>query len=124
MVIIDGTNVIQELPLTGFERLEFYFRSPKTPNGYNFSVLNGHPMFVYNLKNRQSVSINTQIYQLKFISMEGVRDHQTRISQAFTGSITQMIFDICYNYLNTKKDVLVEETKGSYKMVMDLELNH
>ena len=40
-------------------------------------------MFVYNLKNRQSVSINTQIYQLKFISMEGVRDHQTRISQSY-----------------------------------------
>ena len=118
MVITDATNAIQELPLTGFERLEFYFRSPKTPNGYNFSVLNGHPMFVYNLKNRQSVSINTQIYQLKFISLEGVRDHQTRISQAFTGSIDQMVADICYNYLNTKKDVLVEETKGTYKMVM------
>ena len=29
-----------------------------------------------------------------------------------------MIADICYNYLNTKKDVLVEETKGSYKMVI------
>ena len=67
MVITDATNVIQELPLTGFERIEFYFRSPQTPNGYNFSVLNGHPMFVYNLKNRQSVSINTQIYQLKFV---------------------------------------------------------
>ena len=29
-----------------------------------------------------------------------------------------MILDICYNYLKTKKDVLVEETKGVYKIVM------
>ena len=118
MVITDATNVIQELPLTGFERIEFYFRSPKTPNGYNFSVLNGHPMFVYNLKNRQAATLNTQIYQLKFISLEAIRDHQTRVSQAFTGTIDQMVADVCYNYLNTKKDVLVEETKGAHKLVM------
>ena len=52
-------------------------------------------MFVYNLKNRQLVSINTQIYQLKFISMEDVRDHQTRISLAvqdqWTDSLTHML---------------------------------
>jgi hypothetical protein len=46
------------------------------------------------------------MYQLKFISLEGIRDQQTRISKAFTGSIDQMISDICFKYLNTKKDVL------------------
>ena len=39
-------------------------------------------MFVYNLKNRQQISNPTsQIYTLKFISLEAIRDHQTRISQ-------------------------------------------
>jgi len=117
MILTDATNVIQEFPLTGFERLEFIFTSPNTTNGYNFSVFNGHPMFVYNLKNRQSINLTTQIYQLKFISLEGIRDQQTRISKAFTGSIDQMISDVCFNHLNTKKDVLVEETKGNHKFV-------
>jgi hypothetical protein len=40
------------------------------------------------------------------------------VSQAFSGSIDQMVTDICYNYLKTKKDVLVEETKGVHKFVM------
>jgi len=118
MILTDATNVIQDFPLTGFERIEFYFRSPNTPNGYDFSVKSGHPMFIYSLKNRQGININTQIYQLKFISLEGIRDHQTRISKAFTGTIDQMVSDICFNHLNTKKDVLVEETKGSHKYVM------
>src|SRR6056300_286921 len=112
MILTDATNVIQDFPLTGFERIEFYFRSPNTPNGYDFSVKSGHPMFIYSLKNRQGININTQIYQLKFISLEGIRDHQTRVSKAFTGTIDQMVSDICFNHLNTKKDVLVEETKG------------
>jgi len=117
MILTDATNAIQQFPLTGFERLEFIFTSPKTTNGYDFSVKSGHPMFIYNLKNRQSINLTTQIYQLKFISLEGIRDHQTRISKAFTGSIDQMISDICFNHLNTKKDVLIEETKDNHKFV-------
>ena len=118
MVITDATNIIQTLPLTGFERLEFFFRSPNTTVGYDFGVDKGHPMFVYNLTNRQAINPNTQIFQLKFISLEGIRDHQTRVSQAFTGNIEQMVADIAYNYLKTKKNVLVEETKSNHKFVM------
>jgi len=117
IILTDATNVIEEFPLTGFERIEFVFNSPSA-NGYDFSVKSGHPMFIYNLKNRQALNLNTQIYQLKFISLEGIRNHQTRISQAFSGTIDQMVSDICFNYLNTKKDVLIEETKGSHKYVM------
>ena len=36
MTLIDGTNAIQELPITGFERLEFFFRSPNTDKGFDF----------------------------------------------------------------------------------------
>jgi hypothetical protein len=118
MILTDATNVIHTLPLTGFERIEFFFRSPNTTVGYDFGVDKGHPMFVYNLKNRQAVSLNSQIYQLKFISLEGIRDHQTRISKAFSGNIEQMIADISNNFLKTKKNVLVEETKSNHKFVM------
>ena len=112
--LTDGTNAIQELPLTGYERIEFYFRSPGTDKGFNFSVKNGHPMFVYSLKNRQQLNPRSQVYTLRFCSMEAIRDHQTRISKAFTGNIDQMVTDICINHLKTKKDILVEETTVSY----------
>jgi len=117
MILTDATNVIQTLPLTGFERVEFFFRSPNTTVGYDFGVDKGHPMFVYSLTNRKQINPNAQVYQLKFISLEGIRDHQTRVSQAFSGNIEQMIADISYNYLKTKKNVLVEETKSNHKFV-------
>ena len=118
LTLIDGTNAIQELPITGFERLEFFFRSPNTDKGFDFSVKSGHPMFVYALENRQGANPRSQVYTLKFISLEAIRDNQTRVSQAFSGSIDQMVTDICYNYLKTKKNVLVEETRGVHKFVI------
>ena len=118
MTLLDATNAIQKLPITGFERVEFFFRTPGTTKGFDFSVKSGHPMFVYSLQNRQGVNPRSQIYTLKFISLEAIRDHQTRISKAFSGGIDQMVIDVCKNYLNTKKDILVEETKGNYKIVV------
>jgi hypothetical protein len=118
MTLVDATNVIQQLPLSGFERLELRFNSPGTDLGYNFSVEKGHPMFVYNLQNRQGINPNTQMYTLNFISMEAIRDQQTRISKAYAGSIDTMIDSICNEYLKTKKDVIIEETKGVYKIVV------
>ena len=118
MTLLDGTNAIQTLPITGFERVEFFFRTPGTDKGFDFSVKTGHPMFVYSLKNRSGVNPRSQIYTLKFVSTEAIRNHQTRISQAFTGQIDQMVTDICYNYLKTKKDLMVEDTKSNHKFVM------
>ena len=118
MTLLDATNAIQTLPITGFERVEFFFRTPWTDKGFDFSVATGHPMFVYALKNRSGANPRSQIYTLKFISIEAIRNHQTRVSQAFTGNIDQMITDICYNYLKTKKDLIIEDTKSNHKFVI------
>ena len=117
ITLTDATNAIQELPITGFERIEFFFRTPGTDKGFDFSVKSGHPMFVYSLKNRQGINPRSQIYTLKFVSLEAIRNHQTRLTKAFTGSIDQMVIDICKDSLKTKKDILVEETKGIHKFV-------
>jgi hypothetical protein len=118
MTLLDATNAIQTLPITGFERVEFFLRTPGTDKGFDFSVATGHPMFVYALQNRSGANPRSQIYTLKFISVEAIRNHQTRVSQAFTGNIDQMVTDICYNYLKTKKDLIVEDTKSNHKFVI------
>ena len=38
ITLTDATNVLAELPLTGFERLEFKFNTPGTAKGFDFSV--------------------------------------------------------------------------------------
>ena len=79
MTLLDATNAIQTLPITGFERVEFFFRTPGTDKGFDFSVATGHPMFVYALKNRSGANPRSQLYTLKFISIEAIRNHQTRV---------------------------------------------
>ena len=118
MTLLDATNAIQTLPITGFERVEFFLRTPGTDKGFDFSVATGHPMFVYALQNRTGANPRSQLYTLKFISIEAIRNHQTRVSQAFTGNIDQMVTDICYNYLKTKKDLIIEDTKSNHKFVI------
>tara|TARA_B110000444_G_scaffold77748_1_gene73517 strand:+ start:1 stop:1419 length:1419 start_codon:yes stop_codon:yes gene_type:complete len=118
MTLLDATNAIQTLPITGFERVEFFLRTPGTDKGFDFSVATGHPMFVYALQNRTGANPRSQLYTLKFISIEAIRNHQTRVSQAFTGNIDQMVTDICYNHLKTKKDLIIEDTKSNHKFVI------
>ena len=118
ITLTDATNVIQEFPLTGYERIEFFFRSPETDKGFNFSVDTGHPMFVYALENRQEANPRFQVYTLKFCSLETIRNHQSRISQAYSSSIDEMIINVCKDGLQTKKNVFIEETKGLHKYII------
>jgi hypothetical protein len=94
MTLLDATNAIQSFPITGFERLELYFRTPGAEKGFDFSVKSGHPMFIYSLENRQGANPRSQMYTLKFISMEAMRDNITRVKQAFTGPVSVPV--LCY----------------------------
>ncbi len=114
----DSGNIIQSFPLTGFERIEFYFRSPGTTKGFDFSVATGHPMFVYALENRQEVNPRFQVYSLKFCSLETLKNNQVRVSSAFATSIDEMVMRVCKEQLETKKDVFIEETSGTHKFVI------
>lgn len=118
ITIVDANNIIENLPLSGFERLEFKLETPGLQKGYDFSVDTGHPMFIYNIENRQEANPRAQVYTLKFCSMEVVKNSQRRVSNAFAGTIDEMILQILRNNLKTKKDVVVEETKGDHKFVI------
>lgn len=118
VTIVDANNIVENFPLTGFERIEFTLETPGLNKGYDFSVASGHPMFIYNIENRQEANPRAQVYTLKFCSMEVVKNAQRRVSNAFAGTIDEMILQILRYDLKTKKDIIVEETKGSHKFVM------
>ena len=79
IVITDATNVLQNFPVTGYERLEFKLETPGLKTGYDFSVESGYPMFVYAIDKRQQVNPRTQSYIIRFCSMENIKNQQTRI---------------------------------------------
>lgn len=119
ITVVDSLNVANHLPLTGFERIEFTFFTPSSNRGFNFSEKNGHPMFVYKIANRTETNPRTQAYTLFFTSKEMIRNEQTRCSQAFDTTFDNIILELFrnQNYLNSKKMITVEETRGTHKVV-------
>ena len=113
----DGVNISSLLPLTGFERIEFKLYTPGEDRGYDFSVLSGHPMMITGLRNKTALNDRVQQYTLEFCSMERVRNDQIRISKAFSGKSEDIVLSTCRDELETKKNIVLEETKTLAKYV-------
>jgi len=125
LTLTDGASVLDDLPLTGHELLEFSLYTPgmspfdtDSPTGYDFTSESGHPMFVYKIENIIQHNKGVKIYTLEFCSREEIRNSQRKISRAFTGSVYQIVHTILRDDLKSKKSFIFEPTKGINKYVM------
>ena len=104
MTIVDGVNLINKLPLTGFERLEFKLYTPGEKRGYDFSVLSGHPMMITGIRSMSMLKDRIQSYVLEFCSIERVKNDLTRVKRAFSGTTDNAVLSICRDNLETKNN--------------------
>tara|TARA_Y100001973_G_C5193720_1_gene332744 strand:+ start:961 stop:2475 length:1515 start_codon:yes stop_codon:yes gene_type:complete len=125
MVIEDAAGLLDRLPLTGNEVLEFTAHTPgfalddsDYPRGYDFTMESGSPMFIYKIKDIRVVSPNKKFYGLEFCSKEKIKDTQRKICKAMTGPIHNLVMSILRNDLKSKKDLFFEETKPVVKYVI------
>jgi len=118
IVVADGQAVVSHLPLTGYERIEFRLYTPGVGRGYDFSSVTGHPMYIYKISGRQPTTPRSQLYMLHFCSREMLDNEMTRVNRTLSGTVDQMVIDIFRNDLQSKKNLIVEETKGVRKYVM------
>ena len=118
VMVADGQSVISHLPLTGYERIEFKLYTPGTSRGYDFTSITGHPMFIYKISNRTPLTPRSQIYVLHFCSREMIDNEMTRVNKSLTGAVDQMVVDIVRGDLDSKKNLIVEETRGLHKFAM------
>ena len=125
LTLVDSASILDALPLTGHELLEFSLYTPgmspkdtDIPMGYDFTRESGHPMFVYRVNNIKQVNPGTKMYTLEFCSREEIRNSQRKISRAFTGQVHEIVHNILRNDLKSKKNLLFEPTKGLNKYVM------
>jgi len=115
IVVVDGQNIANHLPLTGFERIEFKLNTPGIGKGFDFTAITGHPMYIYKITGRSELTPRTQIYVLHFASKEVITNEQRKVTRSFTGTIDQIVLDVFRNELESKKTIIVEETKGARK---------
>jgi hypothetical protein len=118
VVVADAQSVISHLPLTGYERIEFRLYTPGIGRGYDFSYITGHPMYIYKISGRNPLTPKSQIYVLHFCSREMLDNEMVRVNKTLSGTVDQMVIDIFRNDLQSKKNLIVEETRGVRKYVM------
>jgi len=119
LTFIDTEDLINKLPIIGQEFLEFKIRTPldsKYDEGeYDFTNTR---MAVYKVT-RQRLNQNTQSITLDFISTEGIRDQNVKISRAFNGPYDDAVAKIFKKSwgLNSKKKLYVQPTLNNFKFV-------
>ena len=119
MVIVDTNNLVGKMPLTGNERLEFKFFTPSLSYGYDFTRKTGHPMYIYKISARQSISPRSQTYLLHFCSKEMIDNENKVIKDAQHSTYSGMVANIIKGEqnLNSKKDFYFEPSAGIHKYV-------
>ena len=78
-------------------------------------------MHVYKLtRQAQQINEGTQTYTLHFASREFLRNIRTRVSEAFEGTIDQMVYKILgdENYLDSRKRLFFQKTRNQDKIVV------
>ena len=117
IVVVDGQNLTNHLPLTGFERIEFKLNTPGIVKGFDFTAKTGHPMYIYKISGRSELTPRTQIYVLHFASKEVITNEQRKVTRSFSGTIDDMVLDVFRTDLESNKTLILEETKGIRKYV-------
>jgi len=123
LVMVDSTNIIGNLPIQGTERLFFKLSTPGTSNVEHIidaSEQTGHPFYVYKVSNKQQAKQGTLVYTIHFASREFMRNIRTKVSQAYSGKLSDMVAQICGDKegLDTRKQLYIEETRNQDKFVM------
>jgi len=116
--LVDNQGVIEGLPLTGHELIEFVLNTPGAEDmPYDFSRATGHPMHVYKVSDLTYENQTTKIYMLWFCSKELIRNYTEVVDTAKKGTISNIFVDIMKTNFETKKDIIVEPTVGQRKYV-------
>ena len=119
LVISDSTGLIGKLPVQGTERLTFKLSTPGTLP-IDCTEESGNPMYVYAVSDKQQDGDTKEIYTLHFASREFLRNIRTRVSQAYSGRMNEMVASIVgdENYLDSRKTLNVQKTRNQDKITI------
>ena len=114
LILLDVNNISENGPIIGQEFLTLKFG---TPSLEEFDV-----SFTFNIHkviSKLDISKNAQALTLSFITPELIRNNRVRVSRSYTDTTSNIIKDILKNprYINTKKKLYIQDTRGIRKVV-------
>ncbi len=119
LVIVDADNIFEKnIPIVGFERLEFQLMTPGIDAKYDFQTQTGSPMHIYSITNRNASTFSSQSYVINFCSQEMIRNKTSFVSKAVYNTHENIVSMLLTQYMNSKKPLLFEKTTSRHKMVL------
>jgi|SRR6185312_3637006 len=96
LLISDANNIIQNYPITGFEKISVNFT---TPGGEVYQK----KFRIYKISKQQPIREREQAFILHLVSEEEIQNYKIRVSKAYVGkTISDIVDDIQKNYLQSK----------------------
>ena len=114
LMVVDTADLINNIGIYGQEFVELEI---ETPSLDDYSIK--QTFSVYRIGAREDANAGAAIYELSLVSPEFMLNHRRRISKSYSGNISTMVKDALTNdlYIQTKKDLFIEPTKGVRKIV-------
>ena len=119
ITLLDANSIVSNLPIIGQEFLSFKIKTASiTDGGTSIIDFTKNPFSVYKIDQRIE-GTNSELITLHFASPEMLRNLRTRVSKSYTNTIDNIAIDVIQNsrYINSKKDLFVEETVGVRKII-------
>lgn len=108
----DTKNILSNMPILGDERVVIEFAAPGRKDRklelVVSSVNSGEP----------SENLRSKSYLIECVSPEVIKDKSIQVCKSYNTNISKIVEDIAKQYLNTKKKVSVEETRGVQKIII------
>ena len=120
IVIKDTTNIVQNFPIIGEEKLILKIQTPQAkPEPETTIDFTLSPLIIYKINSQYGEGENAQIISLQFGSMEGFRNTTSRVSQSYSGQPNEIVEKILRdeNYLKSKKTFYFEPTANNAKII-------
>jgi hypothetical protein len=112
IVVLDTDDQLGQLEISGDETIEMSFQAPGGELAeYTFAL---HMLDDV----RQTSGQKSKTYTLKIVSEEALHSKTNYIQKSYNTQISGIVQDIFQNYMMSEKNIDVEETKGSQKIVI------
>ena len=115
LIIKESLDLVNVLPFAGEEQVELEISTPTLKDGN----IKGR-YYIYKLSDRELIGDRSVVYQLHFISTEGIVDLNKKVSKVFSGKISDIVETLITNKtygLETSKKRFIEPTSNNVKYI-------
>ena len=114
LIVVDTADLINNVGIFGQEFVQLVIETPSLEEQVielTFSV--------FKVGAREDANAGASIYELSLVSPEFMLNHRRRISKSYKETISTIVEDALINdlYVQTKKELFIEPTKGIRKIV-------